>query len=81
VTTLPDVLELRKFVAPEFVFGNGARLLVGRYAANLGASRVLVVTDSGVIAAGWVKQITDNLENEGISCAVFSEISPNPRDN
>ena len=51
MTTLPEVLELRKFVAPEFVFGNGARLLVGRYAANLGARRVLVVTGPTVIAA------------------------------
>jgi alcohol dehydrogenase class IV len=80
VTTLPEVLELRKFVAPEFVFGNGARLLVGRYAANLGASRVLVVTGPAVIAAGWAKEITDNLEDEGVSCVVFSEISPNPRE-
>jgi alcohol dehydrogenase class IV len=81
VATLPEVLELRKFVAPEFIFGNGARLLVGRYAANLGVSRVLVVTGPTVIAAGWAKEVTDNLEDEGVSCVVFSEISPNPRDN
>ena len=30
-----NALELRKFVAPEFIFGSGARLLVGRYARAL----------------------------------------------
>ena len=74
-----DVLELRKFVAPEFIFGNGARCLVGRYARNLGANHVLVVTDPGTIAAGWPKETTDNLEANGISYVVFSEISCNPR--
>ncbi len=45
--------ELRKFVAPEFIFGVGARHEVGRYALNFGARRALVVTDPGVIDAGW----------------------------
>ena len=44
------VTELRKFVAPEFIFGVGARLQVGLYAKNLGATNVLVVSDPGVIA-------------------------------
>lgn len=33
------MLELRKFVAPEFIFGNGALSLIGRYAA-IGESNV-----------------------------------------
>ena len=37
-------MDLRKFVAPEFVFGQGARKLAGRYARNFGASRVLLVS-------------------------------------
>jgi hypothetical protein len=49
-------LELRKFVVPEFIFGFGALKLAGRYAKNLGASRILVVTDPGVMAAGWTDQ-------------------------
>ena len=40
-----SLLELRKFVAPEFIFGLGARKLVGRYAKNCGARKVLLVTD------------------------------------
>ena len=45
--------ELRKFVAPEFVYGFGALALTGRYAKNFGAKKVLVVTDPGVVQAGW----------------------------
>ena len=37
-------VELRKFVAPEFVSGQGARRLAARYAMNFGASKALIVT-------------------------------------
>lgn len=39
--------ELRKFVAPEFLFGVGAIDMSGQYAKNLGAQKVLLVTDPG----------------------------------
>lgn len=71
--------ELRKFVIPEFVFGPGARQLAGQYATNFGASEVLVVSDPGIIAAGWTRDVTGTLENAGISCHVFSELTPNPK--
>ena len=38
--------EMRKFVAPEFIFGVGSRRRVGFYAKNMMARRVLVVTDA-----------------------------------
>jgi alcohol dehydrogenase class IV len=72
--------ELRKFVAPEFVFGSDARKLVGRYARNLGAARVLLVTDPGVLRAGWADEAATSLREEHIEVSVFSGVSPNPRD-
>jgi alcohol dehydrogenase len=72
-------LELRKFVAPEFIFGIGALKLAGRYAKNFGATRILIVTDPGVMAAGWTDQVIDNLELEGLSYVIYSGVSPNPR--
>ncbi|MCK4304006.1 MAG: iron-containing alcohol dehydrogenase [Candidatus Eisenbacteria sp.] len=72
--------HLRKFVAPEYVFGCGARQLVGRYARNLGARRVLVVTDEGLIATGWADEICRLLTEEGLEYTRFSEITPNPKD-
>ena len=74
------MLELRKFVAPEFVFGVDARLLAGRYARNFGVRRVLVVTDPGVVAAGWAGEVIQSLEEEGLECRVFDQLSSNPRD-
>jgi len=71
-------LELRKFVAPEIVFGAGARTLAGRYARNLGASKVLLVTDPGVVSAGWSAQVAASLEAEGLPYAVYSDVSANP---
>ncbi len=72
-------LELRKFVAPEYIFGVGARRLAGRYAKNLGARKVLVVSDPGVVAAGWTGDVTEALEEAGIAYALFTGVSPNPR--
>ena len=46
--------RLAKFHAPEIVFGPGALAEVGRCAARLGARRPFLVTDPGLIAAGWV---------------------------
>ena len=71
--------RLIKFVVPEFVFGEGARKLTGQYAFNLGARKVLLVTDPGVIAAGWLDEVISSLEKEGLSCTVFSTVTPNPK--
>ncbi|MCK5884248.1 MAG: iron-containing alcohol dehydrogenase [Bacteriovoracaceae bacterium] len=71
--------ELRKFVAPEIMFGGGARKLVPQYAKNLGVRRPMLVTDQGVIDAGWAKEIEDLLRNEGIEVFIYSNVTPNPR--
>jgi alcohol dehydrogenase class IV len=73
------MLELRKFVAPEFVFGPDASSLIGRYLTNFGAERVLIVTDPGIIAVGWVEKISELINKEGIDHFIFSSISANPR--
>ncbi len=77
--TTHELTGLRKFVAPEITFGPGARRLAGRYAKNLGLSRVLVVTDPGVIAAGWTRDVTESLDENGVQHRVFSGVTPNPR--
>ncbi|SET37623.1 Alcohol dehydrogenase, class IV [Natronincola peptidivorans] len=76
---LDSVLHLRKFLAPEFVFGKDARLLIGRYTKNFGGRKALVVTDEGVINAGWVKDVIDSLEENNVDYVVFSDVTPNPR--
>jgi len=74
-----DHAELRKFVVPEFVFGSGALGLVGRYARNFGARKALVVTDPGVVQAGWLDRVLDSLKAEQIPWVVFQDVTPNPK--
>ncbi len=69
---------LRKFVAPEFIYGVGARFLAGQYARNFGARRVLIVTDPGVMTAGWVKEIIGSLNEVFIPYSIFSGVKSNP---
>jgi alcohol dehydrogenase len=75
----PDLLGLRKFVAPEFVFGSGALYLAGRYLKNFEASKVLLVSDEGVMKAGWTGEVMKSLEDEGIDYSVYCDVTPNPR--
>jgi len=76
---MSDLLNLRKFVAPEIVFGAGARMQVGKYARQFSAVKVLIVTDSGVTAAGWLADVQQSLEEAGVPYHVFSKVTPNPR--
>ncbi|WP_255332163.1 iron-containing alcohol dehydrogenase [Methanocalculus taiwanensis] len=70
---------LRKFVMPEVIFGEGARRQAVHYLDNLGVAHVLIVTDPGVIRAGWASEIVSAAESEGISATIFSQVSENPR--
>ncbi|WP_027859682.1 alcohol dehydrogenase-like regulatory protein ErcA [Marinobacterium jannaschii] len=75
-----DFSKLRKFVSPEIIFGAGARKTVANYARTFGARKVLLVSDPGVEKAGWVKDVSDSLEEEGIEYVTFTDVSPNPRE-
>jgi alcohol dehydrogenase class IV len=71
---------LRKFVVPEVVQGQGARHLLPRYVAHSGARRVLVVSDPDVMSQSWAEELLDELRRANVSFAVFSDVTPNPRD-
>ncbi|WP_018604332.1 alcohol dehydrogenase-like regulatory protein ErcA [Uliginosibacterium gangwonense] len=73
-------MEIRKNVAPEFVLGAGALDLVGRYASNFAAKKVLVVSDPGVVAAGWAEMVIASLRGANIPSVLCVGVSPNPRD-
>jgi len=75
----PPGPELRKFVAPEVIFGVGALHLAGRYGRNLGGSNALVVSDPGVLAAGWAQQVLASVEAAGLESTLFTQVTPNPR--
>jgi alcohol dehydrogenase len=71
--------NLRKFVAPEFVFGVGARRLVGQFARNFSVRRVLVVVDEVVHGLPWTTDVLGSLEQANLEYRLFTDLSPNPR--
>lgn len=72
--------ELRKFVAPEFIFGNNSRKLVAKYAKTYEGKNIFLVTDSGVNNAGWSNEISEILQDNELNVVKYDSVSPNPRD-
>ena len=76
----PFLLNLRKFLVPEIVYGQGAINLSGRHAENLGASKAFIVTDPGVRKSGWASVVEKSLKAYGIDYIVFDCVTENPKD-
>ncbi|MCB9482294.1 MAG: iron-containing alcohol dehydrogenase [Desulfobacteraceae bacterium] len=75
-----SIRELRKFIAPEIIFGTSSRTLAGQYCKNFHAKKALVVSDPGVIQTGWTDEVIESLLDAGINYRLFSNVSPNPRE-
>jgi alcohol dehydrogenase class IV len=58
--------------------GFGAAQLTGREAQNFRAKRAMVVSDTGIIAAGLLDPISQSLNASGISHTVYDAIPGNP---
>jgi alcohol dehydrogenase len=61
-----------------FVFGAGKLDQLGKLARELGASRVLLVSDSGVVQAGHFARGRERLEEAGLVTAAFHDLQENP---
>ena len=77
---METILNLRKFVMPEVIFGKGYRKLAGQYAEKFSLKKVLLVTDKGIIENGWVEDVVKSLDELGIEYILFTELTPNPKD-
>ena len=69
-----------KFQTPEIVFGPGALAEAGFAARRIGAQRPFVVTDPGIIEAGWVAELSRYLADVGLAATVWPGITPNPKE-
>jgi alcohol dehydrogenase len=69
-----------KFQAPEIVFGPGALAEAGFAARRIGAQRPFVVTDPGIIEAGWADELTRHLADVDLPVTTWSGVTPNPKD-
>src|SRR5256886_14286598 len=59
-------------------FGRGVALTVATPLQQVGAKRVLVVTDKGVRDAGLVAPIEERLRDAGFAFEVYDEVVPDP---
>lgn len=60
------------------LFGAGSTSALTSEVQSLGGKRVLIVTDPGVVGAGIVEPLVQQLENAQIAVSVFDAVSGNP---
>ncbi|MFP4212660.1 MAG: iron-containing alcohol dehydrogenase [Desulfohalobiaceae bacterium] len=69
-----------KFAIPEIIFGKNSLQYLGACAKRNGANRVLLVSDPGLQAAGWVDRVLEHLDTSGLNWVYFDQVNSNPRD-
>jgi alcohol dehydrogenase len=84
-TTPTDRTSLAAALAPfdfqpltRVVFGAGALLRVGELVRELNGSRVLLVTDPGIQAAGHPARAAEAIRDAGLAVFVFDAVEENP---
>ncbi|GAB3577890.1 iron-containing alcohol dehydrogenase [Calidifontibacter terrae] len=80
MTGAADRPGLAKFQAPEVVFGSGSIAEAGFAAARLGARRPYVVTDPGIVEAGWADRLIGLLRESGLDPQLWTDVTQNPKD-
>lgn len=60
------------------VYGPGTIDQVGQLAQETGATRVLLVSDEGIVRAGHVERAISRLGEAGLVAHVFTDVQPNP---
>jgi alcohol dehydrogenase class IV len=66
--------------APQLKFGDGAADEIGYDLAQLGARRVLVITDPGVAATGVPERVAGQMAHYDVAAAVYSDVHVEPTD-
>lgn len=69
-----------EMAASSIRFGPGCTKEVGMDFKNLGAKKVMVVTDGTVQKLNAMKQVIEGLEREGIAYEVYSKTRVEPKD-
>ncbi|MGC0365329.1 alcohol dehydrogenase [Rhodococcus sp. 27YEA15] len=72
--------RLVKFHAPEIVFGIGSLVEAAHAALRFGGFRPFLVTDPGIVEAGWVSELGGHLAEQGLTATIWSGLTPNPKD-
>ena len=73
-------MRISKFAIPEIIFGRGSIVHLASCAKRLGARRVLLVSDPGLVGAGWVDRIMEILRDNDLEWIFYDQVHSNPRD-
>ena len=60
------------------IFGLNSVERAGEFARELGARRVLLVTDAGLVRAGHAKHVLESLNKAGLTIELFDRVRENP---
>ena len=71
-----DLLD--KYSSTRIVAGPGSLAQLGKLSKELGAARVLVVSDRGVASAGHTQRGLDSLESAGLAVDLYEGVEENP---
>ena len=63
---------------PRIVCEEGALHSVGKVLKDLGAQRVMLVCDPGIVSLGFAVEAQDSLEVAGCAVTVFDQVVPDP---
>jgi alcohol dehydrogenase len=75
------IVSTYSFAIPTRIeFGEGVIQKAGEEARGLGAKKVMLVADKGVIGAGLTEPVEESLTTAGIPYVIFDRVVPNPRD-
>jgi alcohol dehydrogenase class IV len=69
-----------KFLIPEVIFGVGTLGEVGGAVRRVGGMRPLLISDPGVLAAGWVERALPHLAEVRVRGSLWHDLTPNPKD-
>src|SRR5918993_2767164 len=78
VTVRSEYERAFRLEATPITFGPGASKEAGWELKRLGASRVMIVSDQGVVKAGITGRVKEIIEAEGIECEIFDRVHVEP---
>ena len=73
-----DVIGFSHTPGTRVVFGAGVVSQSGELCRELGGTRVLLVSDAGIVKAGHAGRVKESLESAGLKVTIFSEVHENP---
>jgi len=77
-TSIMKSARYKFFTPTQLLFGEGCSADIGKWIKEFNGTKVLLVTDKGLVQAGLVDDIKQHIIAEGLDIVVFDEVEENP---